>query len=182
MEISLDRKFFWVKKNLGRKFGLAKFYFGLLRFVCVMLLVTAKLNNNNTEFHWWWVVGGGWVRTHNVVKPTSTWLWLSWVLTIPIRYDYYILPYILAKCILTLPHANPHQLPIIITFWYISYTLTITTLSIFIMNRKKQGQIKFFLAGIQDILGPMWLEECVIKIISFWRIICTYKFIHFIFD
>jgi len=45
------------QKILGRKFGLAKFYFGLLRFVCVMLLVTAKLNNNNTEFHWW--VGGG---------------------------------------------------------------------------------------------------------------------------
>ena len=38
---------------------MAKFYFGLLRFVCVMLLVTAKLNNNNTEFHWWWVGGGG---------------------------------------------------------------------------------------------------------------------------
>ena len=44
------RKFFWVKKKLGRKFALAKFYFGLVRFVCVMLLVTAKLNNNNTEF------------------------------------------------------------------------------------------------------------------------------------
>ena len=51
----LGRKFFGVKKKLGRKFGLAKFYFGLMRFVCVMLLVTAKLNNNNTEF----VVGGG---------------------------------------------------------------------------------------------------------------------------
>ena len=45
-----------------------------------MLLITAKLNNNNTEFVWWW----WWVgyNTHNVVKPTSTWLWLSWVLTI----------------------------------------------------------------------------------------------------
>ena len=53
---NLGRKFFWVKKNLGRKFGLAKFYFGLIRFVCVMLLITAKLNNNNTEFLWW--VGG----------------------------------------------------------------------------------------------------------------------------
>ena len=66
---------------MGRKFGLAKFYFGLIRFVCDLLMVTAKLNNNNTEF----VVGGGggwWVRTHNVVKPTFTWLWLSWVLTI----------------------------------------------------------------------------------------------------
>ena len=61
----MGRKFFWVQKNLppkwimpeiflgqknlGRKFGLAKLYFGLIRFVCVMLLVTAKLNNNNTE-------------------------------------------------------------------------------------------------------------------------------------
>ena len=35
---------------MGRKFGLAKFHFGLIRFVCVMLLVAAKLNNNNTEF------------------------------------------------------------------------------------------------------------------------------------
>ena len=51
------RKFFWVKKKLGRKFGLAKFYFGLLRFVCDLLLITAKLNNNNTAFVW--VVGGG---------------------------------------------------------------------------------------------------------------------------
>ena len=24
---------------------------------------------------------GGGLHTHNVVKPTSTWLWLSWVLT-----------------------------------------------------------------------------------------------------
>ena len=82
----MGRKFYRVKKiwvgnfiglkNLGRKFGLAKFYFGLVRFVCDLLLITAKLNNNNTEFVWWWV------PTHNVVKPTSTWLWLSWVLTI----------------------------------------------------------------------------------------------------
>ena len=71
------------QKNLGRKFGLAKFYFGLIRFVCVVLLTTFELNNNNTEFHWWVVVVvvvGQY--THNVVKPTSTWLWLSWVLTI----------------------------------------------------------------------------------------------------
>ena len=53
----MGRKFYRVKKELGLKFGLAKFYFGLIRFVCVMLLVTAKLNNNNTEFHW--VCGGG---------------------------------------------------------------------------------------------------------------------------
>ena len=53
----VGRKFFWVKRNWGRNFGLAKFYSGPLRFVCVMLLVTAKLNNNNTEFHW--VCGGG---------------------------------------------------------------------------------------------------------------------------
>ena len=52
---------------MGRKFGLAKYYFGLLRFVCVMLLVTAKLNNNNTEFVW---VVGYIVHTHNRVKPT----------------------------------------------------------------------------------------------------------------
>ena len=25
---------------------------------------------------------GGWINTHDVVKPTYTWLWLSWVLTI----------------------------------------------------------------------------------------------------
>ena len=31
----------------------------------------------------------------------------------------------------------------------------------------KQGQMIFVLAGIQDFLGPMWLEERVIKIISF---------------
>ena len=47
---------FSCQKKLGRKFGLAKFYFGLIRFVCDLLLVTAKLNNNNTEFVWWWVV------------------------------------------------------------------------------------------------------------------------------
>ena len=29
-----------------------------MRVVCVMLLVTAKLNNNNTEFD----LGGGWVK------------------------------------------------------------------------------------------------------------------------
>ena len=51
-------------------------------FVVLLLcsLLTAGLNNNNKDFDrvsgWWW-----WVRTHNVVKPTSTWLWLSWVLT-----------------------------------------------------------------------------------------------------
>ena len=74
----------WVENFFGsKKFGLAKFHFGLIGFVCVMLLITAKLNNNNTEFHWWWwwwVVGG--LHTHNRVKPTSIWLWLSWVLTI----------------------------------------------------------------------------------------------------
>ena len=48
------RNFVWVKQNLVRKFGLAKFNFALIRFVCVMLLITVKLNNNNTEF----VVGG----------------------------------------------------------------------------------------------------------------------------
>ena len=63
---------------MGRKFVLAKFYFGLIRFVRVMLLVTAKLNNNNTEFLWWVVVG---YNSNNLVKPTYTWLWLSWVLT-----------------------------------------------------------------------------------------------------
>ena len=45
------------KKKMGRIFGLAKFYVGLIRFVCVVLLINAKLNNNNTEFVWW-VVGG----------------------------------------------------------------------------------------------------------------------------
>ena len=78
----LGRRFYRVKINLGRKFGLAKFYFGLIRFVCDLLLDTAKLNNNNTEFVWW-VVG---YNTHNLVKPTSTWLWLSWVLTIFAKY------------------------------------------------------------------------------------------------
>ena len=42
---------------MGWKFGLVKLYFGL-RFVCVMLLVTAKLNNNNTEFSGGWVGAG----------------------------------------------------------------------------------------------------------------------------
>ena len=64
---NVGRNFYRVKKswvgdfigltNLGRKFGLAKFYFGLIRFVCDLLMITAKLNNNNTEFVWW--VGGG---------------------------------------------------------------------------------------------------------------------------
>ena len=39
------------------------------------------MNNNNTEFDLvvaWWVVG---YNANNVVKPTSTWLWLCWVLT-----------------------------------------------------------------------------------------------------
>ena len=56
----------WVRnciglKKMGRKFGLVKFYFSRIRFVCDLLLITAKLNNNNTEFlwWWWWVVGGG---------------------------------------------------------------------------------------------------------------------------
>ena len=30
----------------------------------------------------WVVVVVGGLHTHNLVKPTSTWLWLSWVLTI----------------------------------------------------------------------------------------------------
>ena len=47
----------WVGIFLGRKFILAKIYFGLVRFVCVMLLITADLNNNNTEFVGGWVVG-----------------------------------------------------------------------------------------------------------------------------
>ena len=51
-----------VKKDLGRKF-----YFGLIRFVCVVLLTTDDLNNNNTEFD---LGGGWWVNTHNLVKPT----------------------------------------------------------------------------------------------------------------
>ena len=42
--------FFLREQKLGRKFVLAKLYFGLIRFVCVMLLLTADLNNNNTEF------------------------------------------------------------------------------------------------------------------------------------
>ena len=56
----LGLNFFWVNKCpkcLGRIFCLAKFYFVLVRFVCVMLLITAKLNNNNTEFDWVEVVG-----------------------------------------------------------------------------------------------------------------------------
>ena len=80
----LGRKLFWVKKIwvgffLGQKSVLAKFYLGLIRFVCVILLLPADLNNNNTEFD----LDGG-LDTHNVVKPTSPWLWLSWVLTINI--------------------------------------------------------------------------------------------------
>ena len=63
---NLGRTFFWVKKmfgpkkimseiylgqkKLGRKFVLAYFYFGFIRFVCVKLLLLADLNNNNTEF------------------------------------------------------------------------------------------------------------------------------------
>ena len=74
-------KFILGKKKLCRKFVLAKFYFGLIRFDFVVLLTTADLNNNNTEFHWWWWCRG-WINTHNLVKPTSTWLCLSWVLTI----------------------------------------------------------------------------------------------------
>ena len=34
-------------------------------------------------------MGGGGLRTHNVVKPTSTWLWLSWGLTIFIILNYF---------------------------------------------------------------------------------------------
>ena len=30
-------------------------------------------------------VGEWWVTTHNVVIPTSNWLWLSWVLTISLQ-------------------------------------------------------------------------------------------------
>ena len=45
---------------------MAEFYFGLIRFVCDLLLITAKLNNNNTEFV---VVVVGY-NTHNLVKPT----------------------------------------------------------------------------------------------------------------
>ena len=74
----IGSKKIWVKKKLGRKFGLAKFYFGLMRFILlfVMLLITTKLNNNNMS-----LCGGWWVLTNNVVKPTFTKLWLSWVLT-----------------------------------------------------------------------------------------------------
>ena len=69
---NLGRKFwvgiFFGQKIVGRKFVLAKFYLVLMRFVCDLLLITAKLNNNNTEFVW--VVVGGGLHTHNVVKPT----------------------------------------------------------------------------------------------------------------
>ena len=49
-----------------------------------MLLVTAKMNNNTG---WWWVGQ----YTHNVVKLTFTWLWLSWVLTICKDLDFVVL-------------------------------------------------------------------------------------------
>ena len=63
----------------NNKFVLAKFYFGLIRFVCVYLLVTAKLNNNNTEFVWWW----WWVGYIPIIESNQLyWLRLSWVLTI----------------------------------------------------------------------------------------------------
>ena len=58
---------------------MAKFYFGLIRFVCVMLLLLpADLNNNNTEFD----LGGGWVTIPIIESNQLYWLRLSWVLTI----------------------------------------------------------------------------------------------------
>ena len=78
----MGQKFCRVKKKwVGNVIGLKEFgseiWFGLIRFVCDLLLITAKLNNNNAEFVWWVDQ-----YTHNLVKPTSTWLWFSWVLTI----------------------------------------------------------------------------------------------------
>ena len=80
----IGSEIFFGQKNFGRKYLGSKkirveILFGFIRFVCVKLLLPADLNNNNTECD----LGGGgcgWVRTHNLVKPTSTSLWLSWVL------------------------------------------------------------------------------------------------------
>ena len=58
---------FWLKQILVRNCSDRVFQCSLL---------TADLNNNNTEFVWWWW-WWWWVPTHNLVKPNSTWLWLS---------------------------------------------------------------------------------------------------------
>ena len=47
------------KKNLGQKFGLAKFYFGLIRFVCDLLLDYCKVKQQQHRVSV--VGGGGWV-------------------------------------------------------------------------------------------------------------------------
>ena len=47
----------------------------------------------------------------------------------------------------------------------LNLSLSLSTLIAFLLLR--QGQIIIFLAGILDFLGPMWLKERVIKIISF---------------
>ena len=53
----LGWKCFWVKKNLGRKFGLAKFYFALKRFVCVDYFKVEQKQHRVCV-----VVGGGWIN------------------------------------------------------------------------------------------------------------------------
>ena len=83
---------FWLKKfgseivlgqkKCGSEFW-TKFYFGLIcymiclccGFLCLLLTLTTTTRS---------LTGGlmGGLHTDNRVKPTSTWLWLSWVLTI----------------------------------------------------------------------------------------------------
>ena len=72
--------FFWVKKIWGKKkLGQKNVgQFWVNRVACRKLASWVVWKQSKS-----FPVGGGWwVNTHNVFKPTSTWLWLSWVLTI----------------------------------------------------------------------------------------------------
>ena len=108
-EQTMLKAFFWVKKNwvekqLGvkqfcRKFFLVrKFFVGHFFWVrkqfCRLLLFSAycwlEQQQHRVWPGWWWVVVGGGLETHNVVKPTFTWLWSSWVLTILIHLEDFV--------------------------------------------------------------------------------------------
>ena len=68
----------WVKKNLGQK---NVWVHESSSWVKIGLHTENQLpgwSGSGLKFFRWWVGG---LHTHNLVKPTSTWLWLSWVLT-----------------------------------------------------------------------------------------------------
>ena len=69
---NFGRKFFWVNKKFGSEICMAKFYFGLVRFVCDLLLITAKVEQQQHRVS----LGGGgvWWVTRPYCSQTNFYL------------------------------------------------------------------------------------------------------------